>query len=67
MATLTVDGELHDAVGHGKVLDAAALGATGDGPWAVLGPGGALLAVYEAHGAGRVKPAVVLVGADSPG
>lgn len=67
MATLTVDGELHDAVGHGKVLEATALGAAGDGPWAVLDPGGGLLAVYEAHGAGRVKPAVVLVGADSPG
>ena len=26
---------------------------TGDGPWAVLGPDGALLAVYEAHRGGR--------------
>jgi hypothetical protein len=31
----------------------------GDGPFAVLGPDGALLAVYERRGAG-LKPAVVV-------
>ncbi len=48
------------AVGHGAVLERAALGLDGDGPWAILGPGGDLLAVYEARGADRAKPAVVL-------
>jgi tRNA pseudouridine55 synthase len=58
------------AVGYGKVLHDGALGVgagTGDrdepdadGPWAVVGPDGALLAVYQRHGPGRVKPAVVL-------
>jgi tRNA pseudouridine55 synthase len=47
-------------VGHGKVLDAVALDAGGSGPWRMMGPDGDLLAVYEAHGAGRIKPAVVL-------
>jgi tRNA pseudouridine55 synthase len=60
---VTVDAALATDVGHGKVLDLAALGATGDGPWAVRGPAGELLAVYEMHGEGRAKPAVVVVGA----
>ena len=33
---------------------------TGDGPWAVVGPDGELLAVYEPHRASDVKPAVVV-------
>jgi tRNA pseudouridine55 synthase len=60
--TVPVDGDLATAVGHGKVLPDEALG-VGDGepgPWAVLDPAGTLLAVYERHGPGRVKPAVVL-------
>ena len=44
------------AVAHGKVLDAWA----GTGPWAVLGPSGDLLAVYEPYRSGLAKPAVVL-------
>ena len=32
----------------------------GAGPWAMVTAHGALLAVYEAHGADRAKPAVVL-------
>lgn len=48
------------AVCHGKVLDAGVLGVDGDGPWAVLDVDGSLLAVYEQHGSGRVKPAVVI-------
>jgi len=39
----------------------------GEGPWAVVAPGGALLAVYERHGEGRAKPAVVLAPAVGPG
>jgi len=47
-------------VRHGGVLDAAALGVEGAGPWAVLDADGALLAVYEPYDEGRVKPAVVV-------
>lgn len=43
-------------VSHGKVLPAW----EGDGPWAVTGPGGGLLAVYEQYRPGLAKPAVVL-------
>lgn len=51
-------------VAHGKVLDRAVLGiaADGAGPWAVVGPDGSLLAVYEPHRASTVKPGVVLAG-----
>lgn len=48
------------AVATGKVMAEADLGVDGDGPWAVLDGRGALLAVYERHPDGRVKPAVVL-------
>ena len=47
-------------VAHGKVLDDARLGVEGDGPWPLLDGEGRLLAVYERHGDGRAKPAVVL-------
>lgn len=58
-----VDAEVAIAVGHGKVLADATLGVDGPGPWAVLGPGSELLAVYERAGADRVKPAVVIAAA----
>ena len=70
MRTAVVDGPTAEAVGHGKVLDAALLAVTGDGPWALLDAGGSLLAVYEEHGEGRLKPAVVVAaapGATRPG
>jgi hypothetical protein len=57
---VSVGDELVTAIGFGKVLDRADLGAGGDGPWAITGPNGDLLAVYEAHGGGTAKPAVVL-------
>jgi tRNA pseudouridine55 synthase len=57
---VSVGADLATAIGFGKVLDRADLGAAGDGPWAVIGPGGDLLAVYQAHGGGSAKPAVVL-------
>jgi tRNA pseudouridine55 synthase len=44
-----------EAIANGKVLDLAI-----DGPTAVVGPDGALLAVYEPHRDGQAKPAVVL-------
>jgi tRNA pseudouridine55 synthase len=57
---LAVDDSVAAAIGFGKVLDRSELGAVGDGPWAVIGPGGHLLAVYQDHAGGTVKPAVVL-------
>jgi tRNA pseudouridine55 synthase len=58
--SVQADTELAIAVGHGKVLECQALGAEGEGPWAVLDINGSLLAVYEAHGPDRAKPAVVV-------
>ena len=44
----------------GKVLERDLLGAVGDGPWAVLGPAGAVLAVYEPFRSTTVKPSLVI-------
>jgi tRNA pseudouridine55 synthase len=60
MPAVTVDEQVTATVGHGRVLGRAELGVDGSGPWAVVDSTGELLAVYEAHGDGRVKPAVVL-------
>lgn len=54
-ARVDVDSATADAVGHGRPLPAP----PGEGPWAVVGPTGGLLAVYEPH-EGGAKPAVVL-------
>ncbi len=56
----TVGPEVAEAVGVGKVLEAVTLGVAGDGPWAVLGPDGSLLAVYEPFRATTVKPSLVI-------
>ena len=47
---------------HGLALDRVPVGAAGDGPWAMVDDRGTLLAVYEATGTDRIKPAVVLAG-----
>lgn len=60
LQTLRVHGGLALDVANGKVLDRARLGADDPGPWAVLGEDGRLVAVYEAHGEGRAKPALVI-------
>lgn len=65
LASVTVDEATALDVAHGKVLAHDALGVDGDGPWAVLGPDGSLLAVYEPHRPGTVKPGVVLSAAGS--
>ena len=62
MAHLSVDDELSALVRHGRRMGRDELGVddTSAGPWAVLDTSGSLLAVYEDHGAGTVKPAVVV-------
>jgi tRNA pseudouridine55 synthase len=62
LEAVTVDADLAEAVAVGKVLDRAVLGGGGDGPWAVLGGDGSLLAVYEAHKGATAKPTLVLAG-----
>lgn len=47
LARLEADEEAIRRITNGQTLDAAALGARGEGPFALLGPNGALLAVYE--------------------
>jgi tRNA pseudouridine55 synthase len=54
------------AVGHGKVLDADDRFA-GAGPWRLLDGDGRLLAVYQAHRPGTVKPDVVVAPVEGPG
>ncbi|MGA9279032.1 MAG: tRNA pseudouridine(55) synthase TruB [Ilumatobacter sp.] len=51
-----VSAPIADFVANGRVLPAW----DGDSPWAVFGPDGALLAVYERHGTGEAKPMVVV-------
>lgn len=58
--SVSIDDALGRRVGSGQVLPAEELAVAGEGPWAVLGPQGQLLAVYEAHRPGLVKPAVVI-------
>ena len=56
MATVQVDAETEALVHNGRVLPRFA----GEGPWAVIGPDGTLLAVYEAFRSREAKPAVVI-------
>jgi tRNA pseudouridine55 synthase len=60
LSSTTVDPDVAEAVAVGKVLEAADLGVTGDGPWAVLGPDDSLLAVYEPFRGTTVKPSLVI-------
>jgi tRNA pseudouridine55 synthase len=57
---VTVEPAIVDLIRTGLALDKVPLGAAGDGPWAMLDDRGTLLAVYEATGTDRIKPAVVL-------
>jgi tRNA pseudouridine55 synthase len=61
--SVVADGPTAGEIANGKVLPADQLGASGDGPWRVLGSDGTLLAVYERHRGTTVKPAVVVSGA----
>jgi tRNA pseudouridine55 synthase len=57
---VAVEPTIADAIRTGLPLDKVPIGAVGDGPWAMLDDRGNLLAVYEATGTDRIKPAVVL-------
>jgi tRNA pseudouridine55 synthase len=57
---VTVEPASAASVRTGLPLDRVPLGAVGEGPWALLDEQGALLAVYEATGSDRIRPAVVL-------
>ncbi len=59
---VTVDPSVAASIRTGLPLDKVPLGALGDGPWALLDTAGNLLAVYEATGTDRIRPAVVLAG-----
>jgi tRNA pseudouridine55 synthase len=59
---VTVEADTAASIRTGLPLDRIPLGAIGDGPWAMLDEAGELLAVYEATGSDRIRPAVVLAG-----
>lgn len=67
LACVEVDETIARQVGHGLALDRVALGAPGAGPWALVGGGGRLLAVYEGTGSDRMVAACVLEPAGSDG
>ncbi|WP_419929206.1 tRNA pseudouridine(55) synthase TruB [Candidatus Poriferisocius sp.] len=58
--SVLVDADLSRRVANGQVLASEEITAEGNGPWAVHGVKGQLLAVYETHKPGMVKPAVVI-------
>ena len=60
LALVPVEPEIAELIGRGLALDRVPIGAVGDGPWAMVDRDGSLLAVYEATGTDRIKPAVVV-------
>jgi tRNA pseudouridine55 synthase len=64
LTPVKVESDIAGQVANGRVLDRSALGVDGgsDGPWAVIGPDGDLLAVYQSHLGSTAKPAVVVAG-----
>ncbi len=65
LTVIAVDDAVAADVAHGKVLPEEVLAVSGDGPWAVTDAAGSLLAVYERHKPGTVKPGVVVAPAGS--
>jgi tRNA pseudouridine55 synthase len=61
-----VDGETARGVAHGAVFPVTALGGDAAGPFAVVGPDGRLLALYQ-KGRAAARPLVVLAGAGAGG
>jgi tRNA pseudouridine55 synthase len=49
-----------EAIAFGRLLERGALKVAGEGPWAVVGPAGDLVAVCQARGTDRIHPVVVL-------
>ncbi|HUY20858.1 MAG TPA: tRNA pseudouridine(55) synthase TruB [Acidimicrobiales bacterium] len=62
LVQVEVDVAVARSVSHGLALDRVSLGASGDGPWALVDGRGDLLAVYEATGTDRIVAACVLAG-----
>jgi len=62
MPQIELDAEMARSVSHGLALDRVSVGATGDGPWALLDQHNELLAVYEATGTDRMVALCVLAG-----
>lgn len=67
MARIVADDGIAADVAHGKLLDRTRVGlrpgaedGADEGPWAVVDVPGQLLAVYEPHRSGAIKPSVVL-------
>ncbi len=60
LGLIEVDEETELDVRYGRVLDAARIGASGEGIYPLVNAAGELLAVYEPHRGDTVKPAVVL-------
>ena len=55
-----VGDEFVEAIAFGRLLERSAVKAAGEGPWAVVGPAGDLIAVCQARGTDRIHPVVVL-------
>jgi tRNA pseudouridine55 synthase len=62
LARVTVDEPTAARINHGAVLPRP----DGEGPWAMFGADGQVLAVYESGRRGAAKPAVVLPQRDTP-
>jgi tRNA pseudouridine55 synthase len=60
LARMEVDAETSSLVLHGVALDKVAVGAVGEGPWALVDLEGRLLAVYEGTKTGRIVAGCVL-------
>lgn len=60
LAAVAVSEERAADIRVGKVIEQADLGVTGAGPWAVIGPLGQLLAVYEPFRGTTAKPSLVI-------
>lgn len=60
LGRVTAGPEVARLIGRGLPLDRVAVGAAGDGPFAVVDDRGRLLAVYEATATDRIRPLVVL-------
>jgi tRNA pseudouridine55 synthase len=60
LAQVTVGSEVAHLVAHGLPLDRVSIGATGEGPWALVDRRSRLLAVYRATSTDRMMAACVL-------